>query len=47
MSAFLASHGILRYGSITDDMRRRAAAALEPAGVGAPGAPHAGSDVER
>ena len=34
VSAFLASHGILRYGSITDDMRRRAAAALDAAGVG-------------
>jgi iron complex transport system ATP-binding protein len=34
VSAFLASHGILRYGSITDDMRRRAAAALDLAGVG-------------
>ena len=33
VSAFLASHGILRYGSITDEMRRRAAAALEAAGV--------------
>jgi len=34
VSAFLASQGILRYGSITDDMRRRAAVALEAAGVG-------------
>jgi iron complex transport system ATP-binding protein len=34
VSAFLASHGILRYGSISDDMRRRAAAALDAAGVG-------------
>jgi iron complex transport system ATP-binding protein len=34
VSAFLASYGILRYGSITDDMRRRAAAALEAAGLG-------------
>jgi len=34
VSAFLASHGILRYGSITDEMRRRAAAALDGAGVG-------------
>jgi iron complex transport system ATP-binding protein len=33
VSAFLASHGILRYGSITDDMRRRAAAALDAVGV--------------
>ena len=34
VSAFLASHGILRYGSVTDDMRRRAAEALDAAGVG-------------
>jgi iron complex transport system ATP-binding protein len=34
LSAFLASHGILRYGRITDDMRARAARALEI--VGAP-----------
>jgi len=34
VSAFLASHGILRYSSITDEMRRRAAAALDGAGVG-------------
>ena len=33
VSAFLASHGILRYGSITDDMSRRAAAALDAVGV--------------
>jgi iron complex transport system ATP-binding protein len=38
LSAFLASHGILRYGSITDDMRARAARALE-----AVGAAHLGS----
>jgi iron complex transport system ATP-binding protein len=34
VSAFLASHGILRYGSVTADMRRRATAALEAVGVG-------------
>jgi iron complex transport system ATP-binding protein len=33
VSAFLASHGILRYGTVTDAMRRRAAEALETAGV--------------
>jgi iron complex transport system ATP-binding protein len=33
LSAFLVSHGILRYGVVTDDMRRRAAAALETAGA--------------
>ena len=33
LSAFLASHGILRYGVVTDEMRRRAAAALETAGA--------------
>ena len=34
VSAFLASHGILRYRAVTDDMRKRAAAALDSAGVG-------------
>ena len=34
LSAFLASHGILRYGAITAEMRQRAAAALEAVGVG-------------
>ena len=34
VSAFLASHGILRYGSVTEDMRRRARGALEAVGVG-------------
>lgn len=33
LSAFLASHGILRYGVVTDDMRRRAADALKRMGV--------------
>lgn len=33
LSAFLASHGILRYGTVTNDMHRRAAQALETAGV--------------
>jgi iron complex transport system ATP-binding protein len=33
VSAFLVSYGILRYGTITDDMRVRAAAALAAAGV--------------
>ena len=33
LSAFLASSGILRYGDITDDMRRRAAEALDRMGV--------------
>jgi iron complex transport system ATP-binding protein len=34
VSAFLASHGILRYGAITEEMRRKTAAALDAAGVG-------------
>ena len=34
VSAFLASHGILRYRAVTDEMRTRAKAALEGAGVG-------------
>jgi iron complex transport system ATP-binding protein len=34
VSGFLASDGILRYGTITDDMRRRATAALERMGAG-------------
>ena len=33
LSAFLSSYGILRYGTITDAMRTRAAAALEAAGA--------------
>lgn len=33
LSAFFASHGILRYGVVTDDMRSRAATALESAGA--------------
>ena len=33
LSAFLSSYGILRYGTITDLMRSRAAAALEAAGA--------------
>jgi iron complex transport system ATP-binding protein len=33
LSAFLVSHGILRYGAITDEMRRRAADALVTAGA--------------
>jgi iron complex transport system ATP-binding protein len=33
LSAFFASHGILRYGIVTDDMRTRAAAALETVGA--------------
>jgi iron complex transport system ATP-binding protein len=33
ISGFLASHGILRYGVITDDMRARAAEALATAGA--------------
>ena len=33
LSAFLVSHGILRYGIVTDDMRRRAAEALESVGA--------------
>ncbi len=33
LSAFFVSHGILRYGVITDDMRRRAADALATAGA--------------
>ena len=34
LSAFLASDGILRYGVVTDQMRRRAAEALDRMGVG-------------
>ena len=34
VSAFLASHGILRYRSVSDEMRHKARAALERAGVG-------------
>lgn len=33
VSAFLSSYGILRYGTVTDVMRRRAAEALEAAGA--------------
>ena len=33
LSAFLSSYGILRYGSITAEMRTKAAAALEAAGA--------------
>jgi iron complex transport system ATP-binding protein len=33
LSAFLMSHGILRYGTVTDDMRQRADEALAAAGV--------------
>lgn len=33
LSAFFASHGILRYGTVTGEMRRAAAAALETAGA--------------
>lgn len=33
VSAFLASHGILRYGVVTDDMHHRAAAALSLVGA--------------
>lgn len=33
LSAFLSSYGILRYGTISDDMRARAAAALHSAGA--------------
>jgi iron complex transport system ATP-binding protein len=33
LSAFFASHGVLRYGTITADMRSAAAEALEAAGV--------------
>ena len=35
LSGFLASYGILRYGSISSDMRRAAAEALASMGVGA------------
>jgi iron complex transport system ATP-binding protein len=34
LSAFLASHGILRYGTITDEMRARAREALATVGAG-------------
>ena len=33
VSAFLVSHGILRYGVVTDDMRSRAAEALDAVGA--------------
>jgi iron complex transport system ATP-binding protein len=33
LSAFLASHGVLRYGEVTDAMRARASDALETAGA--------------
>jgi iron complex transport system ATP-binding protein len=33
LSAFLASYGVLRYGAVSDDMRARAAAALETVGA--------------
>src|SRR4030095_9344264 len=33
LSAFLASYGILRYGTVTDEMRRRAARAFETVGA--------------
>ena len=33
VSGFIASQGILRYGTITDDMRKRAAESLEKMGV--------------
>jgi iron complex transport system ATP-binding protein len=33
LSAFLVSHGILRYGEVTGDMRRRAAEALSAVGA--------------
>lgn len=33
LSAFLSSYGILRYGTVTDAMRERAAAALKAAGA--------------
>jgi iron complex transport system ATP-binding protein len=33
LSAFLVSHGILRYGTVTDEMRRRTAEALETVGA--------------
>ena len=33
LSAFLSSHGILRYGTITDDMRARARQALDNVGA--------------
>jgi iron complex transport system ATP-binding protein len=33
LSAFLASHGLLRYGVVTTDMRRRTAEALETVGA--------------
>jgi iron complex transport system ATP-binding protein len=38
VSAFLASYGVLRYGSVTDAMRAKAAAALETVGAGHLGA---------
>lgn len=34
LSTFLNSYGILRYGAVSDEMRHRAARALESAGVG-------------
>ena len=43
LSAFLVSHGILRYGVVTDDMRTRAAEALDAVGATPPRAAHARS----
>ncbi len=47
LSGFLASDGILRYGTVTDDMRRRAAEALASAGCGASREAMAGRALER
>jgi iron complex transport system ATP-binding protein len=38
VSAFLASYGVLRYGTVTDAMRAKAAAALDTVGAGHLGA---------
>ena len=47
LSAFLASHGILRYGAITSEMRARTRQALEMVGACASRPPLDGPDVER
>ncbi len=47
LSAFLSSYGILRYGTVTDAMRERAAAALQSAGASHLDGPHARRDVQR
>ncbi len=47
LSGFVASQGILRYSTMTDEMRRRAANALEKMGAGHLSPPPDERDVER